>query len=51
MTPWSFPLKPGRHLEVDSQPQNNLYLAMLARMGVKLDRLGDNTGRLKKLDR
>ena len=43
-------IKPGRHLKVDSQPLNNLYLSMLERMGVPLDRLGDSTGRLGKLD-
>ena len=43
-------LKPGRHLKVEPQPLNNLYLSMLDRMGVKLDRLGDSTGRLTKLD-
>jgi hypothetical protein len=32
------------------QPLNNLYLSMLERMGVSLDRLGDSTGRLEKLD-
>ena len=43
-------IKPGRHLKVDAQPLNNLYLSMLERMGVPLDRLGDSTGRLGKLD-
>ncbi len=43
-------LKPGRHLKLEPQPLNNLYLSMLDRMGVKLDRLGDSTGRLTKLD-
>jgi hypothetical protein len=43
-------LKPGRHLKVEPQPLNNLFLTMLDRMGVKLDRLGDSTGRLTKLD-
>ena len=43
-------IKPGRHLKVEPQPLNNLYLAMLERMGVSLDRLGDSTGRLGKLD-
>jgi hypothetical protein len=43
-------IKPGRHLKVEPQPLNNLYLAMLDRVGVSLDRLGDSTGRLGKLD-
>jgi Protein of unknown function (DUF1552) len=43
-------IKPGRHLKVDPQPLNNLYLSMLERVGVSLDRLGDSTGRLGKLD-
>jgi hypothetical protein len=43
-------IKPGRHLKVEPQPLNNLYLAMLDRVGVSLDRLGDSTGRLAKLD-
>ena len=43
-------IKPGRHLKVEPQPLNNLYLAMLDRMGVSPDRLGDSTGRLGKLD-
>ena len=43
-------IKPGRHIRVEPQPLNNLYLAMLDRMGVSLDRLGDSTGRLGKLD-
>ena len=43
-------IKPGRHLKVQPQPLNNLYLAMLDRMGVSLERLGDSTGRLGKLD-
>ncbi len=43
-------IKPGRHFKVEPQPLNNLYLAMLDRMGVSLDRLGDSTGRLGKLE-
>jgi hypothetical protein len=35
---------------VRPQPLNNLYLAMLERMGVSLPRLGDSTGPLEKLD-
>jgi hypothetical protein len=43
-------IKTGRHLKVEPQPLNNLYLSMLDRMGVPVDRLGDSTGRLTKLD-
>jgi hypothetical protein len=43
-------IKAGRHLKVESQPLNNLYLAMLDRVGVSLDRLGDSTARLRQLD-
>jgi hypothetical protein len=40
----------GDHIKVTPQPLNNLYLSMLDRMGVPVDRLGDSTGRLTKLD-
>jgi hypothetical protein len=43
-------IKPGRHIRYQAQPLNNLYLSMLDRMGVKIDRHGDSTGRLPKLD-
>jgi Protein of unknown function (DUF1552) len=43
-------IKTGRHLKVKPQPLNNLYLAMLDRVGVSLDSLGDSTGRLQKLE-
>jgi hypothetical protein len=43
-------IKPGRHVKYDQQPLNNLYLSMLDRMGVTIDRHGDSTGRLLKLD-
>jgi hypothetical protein len=39
-------MKPGRHLKVQPQPLNNLFLTMLDAMGVRQDRLGDSTGRL-----
>ncbi len=42
-------LTPGRHVQYDSVPLNNLYLAMLDRMGVRIDRHGDSTGRLEML--
>ena len=44
-------LKPGRHLEYDrNTPLNNLYLSLLDRIGAPVERLGDSTGRLGKLD-
>ena len=43
-------IKPGRHIRYEPQPLNNLYLSMLDRMGVTIDRHGDSTGRLSKLD-
>jgi hypothetical protein len=43
-------IKTGRHLKVDPQPLNNLYLSLLDRMGAGVDRLGDSTGRLPKLE-
>ncbi len=40
-------LNPGRHVDLKRDvPMTNLYLAMLDRMGVKLDRFGDSTGRV-----
>jgi len=40
-------LTTGRHLKLDKEtPMTNLYLAMLDRMGVKAERVGDSTGRL-----
>ena len=41
-------LMPGRHLKLkQSTPMTNLYVAMLDRMGVKAERVGDSTGRLE----
>ncbi len=42
-------IRPDRHLKVTPQPLNNLYLALLERMGVSLNRLGDSTGALAGL--
>jgi len=43
-------IKPGRHLRLpDETPITNLYLSMLDRMGVPVDKLGDSTGRLEGL--
>ncbi len=43
-------LTPGRHVDFGSDvPMSNLYLSMLDRMGVQLDRFGDSTGRVADL--
>jgi hypothetical protein len=40
-------LQPGRHLKLDRPtPMTNLFIAMLDRMGVKAQRVGDSTGTL-----
>lgn len=40
-------LHPGRHLKLgNSVPMTNLYVSMLERIGVKVDSLGDSTGKL-----
>jgi hypothetical protein len=39
----------GRHLKVQPQPLNNLFLTMLDTMGVRQDRLGDSTSRLGQI--
>jgi hypothetical protein len=40
-------VRTGRHLQCEKKtPLNNLYLAMLARMGAPVDSLGNSTGRL-----
>ena len=40
-------IKTGRHLRLHKEtPLTNLYMAMLDRMGVKVDGFGDSTGRL-----
>ena len=40
-------LKPGRHIVYPKEtPLNNLWVSMLNRMEVNLDRLGDSTGAL-----
>jgi hypothetical protein len=43
-------IKPGRHIKYTPTPLNNLFLSLLDRMGVALERHGDSTGRLEKLD-
>jgi hypothetical protein len=43
-------LNPGRHVKLnDKVPMTNLYLAMLDRMGVKAERMGDSTGVLEDI--
>jgi hypothetical protein len=43
-------LKPGRHVKFDREtPMTNLYLAMLDRMGVQAERVGDSTGKLENI--
>jgi hypothetical protein len=44
-------IKTGRHIRYPGEtPLTNLYLAMLDRMGVNIDRFGDSTGRLAGLE-
>ena len=43
-------LRPGQHLNLRTPtPTTNLYMAMLDRMGVKAERVGDSTGRLEEI--
>ncbi len=43
-------LNPGRHVDLKRDvPMTNLYLSMLDRMGVHVERLGDSTGRVADL--
>jgi len=43
-------LTPGRHVDFGSEvPMTNLYLSMLDRIGVPLERFGDSTGRVSDL--
>lgn len=43
-------LNPGRHILLrDATPMTNLYAAMLDRMGVRAERVGDSTGRLEDI--
>jgi hypothetical protein len=44
-------VKPGRHVKyARNTPLNNLWIEMMDRMGVKVDRFGDSTGRLTGLN-
>jgi hypothetical protein len=43
-------LRPGRHIRLDREtPMTNLYLAMLERLGVPAERVGDSNGRLEDI--
>jgi hypothetical protein len=44
-------LKPGRHIVYPNNdtPQTNLWLALLDRMGVRTEKLGDSTGEIEHL--
>lgn len=43
-------LNPGRHIDLKREvPMTNLYLSMLDRIGVQLNRFGDSTGRISDL--
>jgi hypothetical protein len=43
-------LKPGRHVRYAAEtPMCNLYMSMLERVGVRVDKFGDSTGRLGEL--
>jgi hypothetical protein len=43
-------IRTGRHVVYpQNTPMNNLLLCMLDRMGVRIDKLGDSTGRLQQL--
>ena len=43
-------IQTGRHIRYEKEtPMTNLYLSMLDRMGVSVDRIGDSTGKLKDL--
>jgi hypothetical protein len=41
--------KPGRHIVYAETPQTNLWLALLERMGVQAEKLGDSTGKVEHL--
>jgi len=44
-------IRPGRHIRYPNEtPITNLYLSMLDRLDVKMESIGDSTGRLEGLD-
>jgi hypothetical protein len=43
-------IKPSKHIRYASEtPLANLHLSLIERMGAKIDRLGDSTGRIDNL--
>ena len=43
-------IQTGRHVRYENEtPMANLYVSMLDKMGVTVDRVGDSTGKLKEL--
>jgi len=48
----AFGLKSGRHLQFpeDKTPLTNLYLTLMEKVGVPLEKMGDSTGHLRGLD-
>jgi hypothetical protein len=42
-------LEPGRYINYDGLVMSNLWLSLLDRMGVSVERHGDSTGRLPSL--
>jgi hypothetical protein len=43
-------VKGGRHVRYPGTPLTNLYISMLARVGVPIDHFGDSTGQLAHLE-
>lgn len=44
-------IQTGRHIELPREtPMNNLFLSMLDRVGAKVEKIGDSSGRLTALD-
>lgn len=43
-------IRPGRHIRYEKEtPMTNLYVSMLDRLGISVDRVGDSTGKLREL--
>lgn len=42
-------LRPGRHVRFSKTPMTNLYLSLLDRSGITVERLGDSSGRLANI--
>lgn len=44
-------IQTGRHIQLEREtPMNNLFLSMLDRVGAKVDKIGDSSGRLPEID-